>query len=110
MSAPLPDRWSALRGHEVPEEAIPEALGVLGRLQGELLSRLLASGNGKLGVQAKPEPDRLLDAAAAAKLLGVTRAWMYRHANKLPFTRRLSPKVLRLSEAGLWRYLAARRR
>ncbi len=27
MSAPLPDRWRALRADEVPDEAIPEALG-----------------------------------------------------------------------------------
>ncbi|OGA02879.1 MAG: hypothetical protein A3I00_05835 [Betaproteobacteria bacterium RIFCSPLOWO2_02_FULL_64_12] len=62
---------------------------------------------------ARPEPaptdDRLLTADEAAAILGVTPTWLYRHAKTLPYTRRLSRKVLRFSEAGLRRWQAARR-
>jgi predicted DNA-binding transcriptional regulator AlpA len=52
-----------------------------------------------------PEPDRLLTVAEAAAILGVAPRWLYRHASRLPFARRLSPKALRFSEAALARYL-----
>jgi predicted DNA-binding transcriptional regulator AlpA len=37
------------------------------------------------------EEDRLLDAEEASRLLCVSEDWLYRHARKLPFTRRLGP-------------------
>ena len=55
------------------------------------------------------EADRLLTPDEAADRLGVTRAWMYRHASKLPFTRRISRKVLRFSGKGLERWLETRK-
>ena len=55
------------------------------------------------------EKDVLLTAEEAAKLIGVNRRWLYRHANKLPFTRRISRKNLCVSEAGLRRWLALRK-
>jgi len=51
----------------------------------------------------------LLTVSEAAALLKVTARWLYRHAGKLPFTRRLSRKVLRFSRTGLERWIAARR-
>lgn len=56
-----------------------------------------------------PDAERLLSPAEAAALLGVTVAWLYRHAGHLPFTRRLSRKALRFSEPGLRRWVAARK-
>ncbi len=53
--------------------------------------------------------DRLLDAADAAKLLSVSEDWLYRHAKKLPFTRKLGPKMLRFSSVGIQKYLAMRK-
>jgi predicted DNA-binding transcriptional regulator AlpA len=58
---------------------------------------------------ARTEPARLLSPDEAAQRLGVTVAWLYRHAGQLPFTRRLSKKALRFEEAGLHRWQAARR-
>jgi len=60
--------------------------------------------------------DRLLDAKEAAKLLSVSEDWLYRNAKKLPFSRKLGPKMLRFSQAGIkniWRiridiYIAVR--
>ncbi len=54
------------------------------------------------------ESDRLLTAEQAAPLMNVTVKWIYRHHRQLPFTRRLSRKVLRFSEVGLRRWLAQR--
>ncbi|MBI2358327.1 MAG: helix-turn-helix domain-containing protein [Deltaproteobacteria bacterium] len=54
--------------------------------------------------------DRLLTPAEAAAILNVKPRWLYRHANRLPFTRRLSRKALRFSEAGLFRWQAARKK
>src|SRR6266542_4052549 len=55
------------------------------------------------------EKDTLLTADEAAALMGVNRRWLYRHAAKLPFTRRISRKNLRFLEAGLRRWLAAKK-
>lgn len=53
--------------------------------------------------------DRLVDAAEAAKILQVSEDWLYRHAKKLPFARKLGPKMLRFSSTGIQRYLDTRK-
>ncbi len=53
--------------------------------------------------------DRLLDAEEAAKLLFVSPDWLYRNAKKLPFTRKLGPKMLRFSTQGIQKWLATRK-
>jgi predicted DNA-binding transcriptional regulator AlpA len=55
------------------------------------------------------DTDRLLSADEAATLLAVSPDWLYRHAKKLPFTRKLGPKMLRFSSHGIHKYLATRR-
>ena len=55
------------------------------------------------------EEDRLLEAAEAAACLSVSEDWVYRHAKKLPFTRKLGPKMLRFSSLGIRKYLATRK-
>jgi predicted DNA-binding transcriptional regulator AlpA len=55
------------------------------------------------------EADRLLDAEEAAKMLSMSTDWLYRHAKKLPFTRKLGPKMLRFSHQGILKYVAARK-
>jgi predicted DNA-binding transcriptional regulator AlpA len=76
-------------------------------LQTALAVRLMAPA-----APARPnEPtgdDRLLTAEEAAKILGVTVRWIYRH-QRLPFIRKLSRKVLRVSEVALRRWLVARK-
>lgn len=89
---------------EVRAALLAQALAAVGALA----APAVVATNG-----ARPEPiptdDRLLTADEAAPLLGVTPTWLYRHAKTLPYTRRLSHKVLRFSEAGLRRWQAARR-
>jgi hypothetical protein len=95
---------------KVPPATVPVALGVLAELQAIFLAALVTGGNGRAEHEKPPpESDRLYSVAEAASMLGVTPRWLYRHAGKLPFTRRLSRKVLRFSEAGLRRYAATRR-
>ncbi len=62
-------------------------------------------GNGPM----EPEKENLLTAEQAAPILGVTPRWLYRRSKKLPFARHLSRKVLRFSETGLRKWLAAKR-
>lgn len=51
----------------------------------------------------------LLTINEAATELRVTPRWLYRHAKTLPFTRKLSRKVLRFSRSGIARWVASRR-
>lgn len=55
------------------------------------------------------EEDRLLDAEEASRALRVSPDWLYRHAKKLPFTRKLGAKMLRFSYQGIQKYLATRK-
>ena len=51
------------------------------------------------------EKDRLLTAQESAKMLAVSPEWLYRNAKKLPFTRRLGPKMLRFSQLGIEKWI-----
>jgi len=55
------------------------------------------------------EGDKLLDAREASKILSVSEDWLYRHAGKLPFTRKLGHKMLRFSYQGIQKYLSTRK-
>ena len=50
----------------------------------------------------RPGKDRLLSAQEAAELLGVSRRWVYDHADELE-GQRLTPRCLRFSEKALRR-------
>ena len=63
--------------------------------------RPMTDASGDKGARGVLSSDRLLTVGEAAALLGVSVKWLYRHAGRLPFARRLSPKVLRFSEVGL---------
>lgn len=53
--------------------------------------------------------DRLIGIEEAAVLLSVSEDWLYRNAKKLPFTRKLGPKMLRFSTVGIQKYLSSRK-
>jgi len=71
-------------------------------LQAPLLARALAGGSRPGG-----DPDELLSVDVAAQRLGLSAAWLYRHAPKLPFTVRVGRQV-RFSARRLETYIAAR--
>jgi hypothetical protein len=53
--------------------------------------------------------DRMLDADQIAAALGQSRRWVFRHAEHLPFVRRISRKALVGSEMGLRRWRDSQR-
>jgi excisionase family DNA binding protein len=56
-----------------------------------------------------PKGDRLLDPEEAAKLLSVSEDWLYHQAKKLPFTRKLGPRLLRFSYQGLVKWMESKK-
>ena len=54
--------------------------------------------------------ERLLDAKEASRLLSVSEDWVYLHAKRLPFARKLAPRVLRFSYQGLLKWASSRAR
>ena len=71
--------------------------------------KTVALVNLMLGRTQTQHADRLLDIAEAASRMGISKDWLYRHANTFPFARRIGRKVL-FSDAGLVRWLANRSR
>ena len=53
-----------------------------------------------------PKEEKLLDAKQASEMLSTSPDWIYRHSKKLPFTRKLTPKMVRFSYAGIVKWLA----
>jgi predicted DNA-binding transcriptional regulator AlpA len=53
--------------------------------------------------------DRLLTADEAAEMLSLSPDWLYRNAKKLPFARKLGPKMLRFSHQGMIKWLESRK-
>ena len=62
----------------------------------------------KVAKAAHAEVDRMLDAKEASLMLSMSEDWLYRNAKKLPFTRKLGPKMLRFSYQGIKKWLATR--
>ena len=79
----------------VARDLIPRIVG----LQVAVLARALASGH-----DANHIEDRLLTVDEVAARLGLSKDWLYRHATKLPFTRRVG-RQLRFGSQGLESYI-----
>ena len=100
---------------EISPAEIPALLIRLAAVQNALAAHLqssvpaLPSSVPGAAVSVSPEDDTLLSADEAAPLLGVTPRWLYRNSRRLPFTRRLSRKVLRFSKSGLLRWITTRK-
>lgn len=73
-----------------------------------VLARLPDALEAPRAAPVQAEPERLIDVKEAATRCDVSPRWLYRNADKLPFTRRLSSGTLRFSEAGLTKWLASR--
>src|SRR3990172_1692446 len=86
---------------EIPRQAIPYVLGQVEQLRAALWMRMLHGEESRENRhESQSQGDRLLPAAEAAILLGVSIKWLYRHSKRLPFARQLSRRVLRFSEVG----------
>lgn len=91
-----------------PSEAAT-ALVELAGLQAAVAGRLRAGAEDGAHVVPALEGDRLLTAEDVAGRLNRSVAWVYRQSRQWPFTRRLTRRTVRFSEAGLQRFLAQRR-
>jgi hypothetical protein len=93
------------RTREIPLTQVGALVVELAAIQTQLGLRIQAEGSSGPGPESRVKPDRLLTPEQASGALGVTVRWLYRHAGDLPFTRRLSRKTLRFSEAGANNYI-----
>ena len=86
----------------LPSEQLPRFLGDLEEVRATALMRLSAP-------VAAVQHDQLLNVEEAAVRFGMSRDYLYRHAAKLPFTRRVGRKVL-FSSQGMDDYIRRNRR
>ncbi len=108
MAEPVDEWWKPDRGEPLSkpgEDFTDNPLTVIeGWFRGIIRQEIQAvRQNGHQG------GDHLLDVESASKLLSVDESWLYRHQKKLPFTRKLAPRVLRFSYQGIQEYLASRK-
>jgi predicted DNA-binding transcriptional regulator AlpA len=87
---------------DLPADSLPAIAMHLAALQGAVAARLAVR------VPRDDGPDRLITVKQAAPVLGMSIDWLYRNADRLPFTRRTGRRTLRFSERSLKRYLADR--
>ena len=87
----------------VPMPGLAAVMAQLLALQARVVARMTAAATGR-----DEGPDRLLTVKQAAPILGMSADWLYRNADRLPFTRRTGRRALRFSERSLKRYLADR--
>jgi len=96
----------------LPTDQLPLALGVLEAAKAHLWMRLATFLSPSTRQVAVPAPsdgtDRTVDVREAARLLGMSRSWVYRHARGLPLAHRIGPRAVRFSVSGIRRYLARR--
>ena len=97
------------RTADLPAEALPALLLQLGAEHHRLATvETAVAARLAAGLHGDEEPDRLLTVRQAASVLGMSEDWLYRHADRLPFTCRTGRRTVRFSERGLKRYVAAR--
>lgn len=94
------------RLERVPAEELPDVLAGLERLRAQVWMRM--NRPLKPNGSDAPETDRMLNVKQVAEILEVESRYVYDHADDWPFTRKLSPRTLRFSERGLYRWLESR--
>jgi len=82
---------SLLEGTPAPE--LPQLIGDLEAARAAAWARLTAPAAAK-PPEALGQEARNLDVAEAAKRLGMSRDWLYRHASELPFAVRIGRRVV----------------
>jgi predicted DNA-binding transcriptional regulator AlpA len=85
----------------LPVERLARFIADLEEIKVVALARLVAP-------PPATRPDELVDIDEAARRLGVSKHYLYRHAEKLQFSRRVGRKRV-FSSVGIDRYIASRR-
>lgn len=113
MESAQESRWTGLKeltpawqeietaARVVPPEALPQFLANLEKVRLIAFCRLVAP-------VPTPERDELVGIEEAARRLGMSTAYLYRHHAQLPFARHIGRKLL-FSSAGIDRFIGARR-
>jgi excisionase family DNA binding protein len=84
----------------LPNEDLPRLLGDLAEISATASARLASPV-----VEARP--DEMLDVEEAARRMGFSKDYLYRHQRKFPFARKIGRKLL-FSSVGLEKFLARR--
>jgi predicted DNA-binding transcriptional regulator AlpA len=92
---------------ELPSDRLPEVIGALETAKARAWARLTVP---PAVAPSATHGDATVDVDEAARLLGMSRSWVYRHASRLPFACRVGGRALRFSTTGIRRYLASRGR
>lgn len=85
----------------VSPEELPALVGQLEAAKAVAWARMMRAPPAEQ--KGTPLPERNLSAAETASRLGVSKEWVYRHAQMLPFAVRIGRRVL-FSERGLERW------
>ena len=96
----------ALASHLSPND-VEALLGKNAVVQSVLVSRLLALRASPSQVDHYANGDRLLDVNEAARKLGKSKDYLYRHANDYPFTVR-DGRSLRFGDQGIEKFIRQR--
>lgn len=97
------------RVKDLPMEDLAKVLSAVEQVRALVWARLSSPARQSRKDDGEPDTDdRLLNAAEVAERLDVTERYVYDHADEWPFTRRISPRKLRFSERGLYRWLETR--
>lgn len=91
---------------QTPVGDLPRLIGHLAAAQAEALARMVADTS--TGPKDRG-PDENLPIVEAARRLGVSRDYLYRHARRFPFTVRIGRRLL-FSAAGLEKWNRTRQR
>ncbi len=100
--------------HRLPVAATESECPTAERLRATLhaaadaLADLLTEIGTTTANKAAPDRERLLTAAEVAARTGLSLDYVYRHARRWPFARKIG-RASRFSESGLERWLASRR-
>jgi predicted DNA-binding transcriptional regulator AlpA len=79
---------------------LPRLIGALEAAKAQAWSRITVTAPNRNGTEP---PDENLSATVAARRLGLSKEWIYRHADSLPFTVKIGRRVL-FSAKGLERW------
>jgi len=87
-----------IAARELPAHELPRLLGELEEIRCTALARLTAPA------PAQSQADELLSAPEAARRLGISLDYLYRHHRDFPFTRRVGRRLL-FSALGMGKYI-----
>ena len=87
----------------------PDLIDIGERFTAQVRLKMMQGLIPPLGHMPPLSEERLLTVDEASRKLGMTKDYLYRNADRLPFTIRLAPRQLRFSLQGIERYIRQRK-